>query len=1611
MKGSRRRFFAVLAGIVTVAGTVTATPAAGAQGAGSSVTADRIAGADRYETSALIAGQFGSASAVVIANGENLKQGADALAANYLAGRVHAPVVLTGSSSISDPVLAAVVATLKGAATPTVYVMGGVDSVSDAVIDRIKSVLAPSATVKVQRIAGADRYTTAALAATAFGNVSNLLTFSDTGAAMKTAILVSGQVNADALTAGPLAYNWGVPILLAPSGSLPAAVRMVIGEQHITQLLVLGGPDRVSQRALDQAKAAGVTNIKRIAGADRFDTAAQLYAFAMDTARDSAGHHFGAGVSGGMTVYMANGLTGFPDALSVAPLAGRNGGILLTVPGDSVPQAVAAFLNARRGMFSSIVALGSPTTVRQSVLDAAQQAASAENSPTDGSSTSVAVGNGGTGNSAPPPADGAPTITAVSPLSGPIAGGQSVTITGTNLTGATEVRFGAGVATEIVVESATSLTATTPAGFLGAVDVRVRTARGLSAAASTARYTYSDAAPTMLSTTVTLPAGSQQVVSVGDDVESIDSLSIDPSPLPGTALTGGADGPLFVSATRSSTAGTVQLTASGVGCIVGVCGTPFDLSVDVTITGVDDVTDGAAGFTNPSPDRIADAITVASDVRYLNDEALVTIGTPDEPGTLDRAVTLANTVGAVVSGALSQIGVYQFRWSLPPADLDAILEQLGEFPDVAEAAPEFLYPAEADTDAPRSTWDGDGAAETWAFDTINAPEAWAQDDAATAATVGVVDVGPVFPHDDLSSVTTIGPPSALENAAGCADDTEAVGGYSCHATHVAGLACATANGAGITGSGRGCSIITYGAARGDGLVTTAAELEAATEMARTDAKVVNISLGMNAQCDPAKAGYNGDTYRGDDICSGYCLTSHGSFRFNQVARAGGDAFRALFAGPVGKNIVWTLSAGNNCGIGIHGPAGATSWSLPNVIGVAASNFDGTLASFSNFGYGVKVAAPGGEGTALDGGERGPISTVPKLCISELTTCSGYKGMMGTSMAAPIVAGVVAMVRGMNPTLDAAEAAQCVVNTAGWSTGDVKTRGAKSRPVGREPTIPLVDPIPIVDALAAAKCALGTLTPPTITNSALPFGTAGSAYTVRLTTADNREGRWDINRDINNSTALPDGLSLVGDTITGTPSAAGVYTLMIRFTDGANQTATAPLTLRIGSTAGQLPTTVEVMARGSLVTTPSAVTSLSCTTQRDCIAGGYYTPGSAPYGPTYPISWRVDPETTTVIPSPAYPQPRPRGDSSGYSVVCAGGITCYFEGTDENFINTAWTLQNNAWNSVVIPDYSSDPYRPPNFGTTPVHGPGDAWARAGLLTTADGATYPVVRTLRDGMWSLTNIPVPASIVLSENSIGGGVGYACAPDMCAGSGSFRIDPTTWKWRSMLWTDVSGDITAIEAPPPSGDPTENRTVGNVWCGQAVGTCVATGAFGEDLVSPALWTLTGGIWQAAVAPLPADARPGMSTISAATCYAAGECAVIGTYYPDGSDDAQGIMWRLHDGKWTADIMPLPAGAGSGAVAVWSLSCTSAGLCAVVGTMSVGGSGYPTVWTSQRGVWTATRLPLPKGFAEVGYLATAYTVSCDASGLCVVAGTARRPNTTPPENVEFLLWTLAAQP
>ena len=92
----------------------------------------------------------------------------------------------------------------------------------------------------------------------------------------------------------------------------------------------------------------------------------------------------------------------------------------------------------------------------------------------------------------------APTVTGLSPTSGPATGGTLVTITGAGFTGATAVDFGTTAATNVNVVNDTTITADSPAGS-GMVGVTVTTPSGTSTVSTASQFTFASAAPTVVS--------------------------------------------------------------------------------------------------------------------------------------------------------------------------------------------------------------------------------------------------------------------------------------------------------------------------------------------------------------------------------------------------------------------------------------------------------------------------------------------------------------------------------------------------------------------------------------------------------------------------------------------------------------------------------------------------------------------------------------------------------------------------------------------------------------------------------------------------------------------------------------------------------------------------------------------------------------------------------------------------------------------------------------------------------------------------------------------------------------------------------------------------------
>ena len=177
-----------------------------------------------------------------------------------------------------------------------------------------------------------------------------------------------------------------------------------------------------------------------------------------------------------------------------------------------------------------------------------------------------------------------------------------------------------------------------------------------------------------------------------------------------------------------------------------------------------------------------------------------------------------------------------------------------------------------------------------------------------------------------------------------------------HGTHVAGIAAAgTNNNIGVAGMGYDASIVNVKVLGDNGSGTFGWVINGILWAAGCDtdpcgsrrAEIINMSLGATATCDPL------------------------------VQEAIDKAWN--------QGLVIVAAAGNSGVSGAITPANCN-----NVIGVAASDGSDNKASFSNFGSGVDVAAPG-------------------VNILSTDYVGGYAFFSGTSMASPHVVGQAALI--------------------------------------------------------------------------------------------------------------------------------------------------------------------------------------------------------------------------------------------------------------------------------------------------------------------------------------------------------------------------------------------------------------------------------------------------------------------------------------------------------------------------------------------------------------------------------------------------------------------------
>jgi serine protease len=497
---------------------------------------------------------------------------------------------------------------------------------------------------------------------------------------------------------------------------------------------------------------------------------------------------------------------------------------------------------------------------------------------------------------------------------------------------------------------------------------------------------------------VELSAGQTITLTTGDDPakSDLDLLLLDGD----MAI---VDGSFGVGATESLTL-TEQHVAERVFVAVVVCGStlyhcdPLPDGYVGASTYVLNIGTGAGNASNAQALRLGDAFVPGEVVTTLRER----IDVAPPPRALGHAMRAAQrdvrrpqrlrleaNTGATRAGALRAVRRAPDANDPLQSKLDTIMavKALRRRADVASADLNYLR-------RPLAVPDDSAYRYQWHYDIINLPQAWDVSTGSSDVVVGVIDTGVLVNHPDLKDKIVAGfdfiddadnarDGDGMDGNADDPGDLAYATRSTFHGTHVAGtIAAASNNGQGVAGVSWNAKIMPLRVLGKDGgssydvmqavLYAAGLKNDSGTVPARR-ADVINLSLGGG----------------------GYSQTEQDAF------------LRARAAG-----VIVVAAAGNS---------GSSSASYPaaynGVIAVSAVDSKLARAAYSNYGALIDVAAPGGSmglDVNKDGQGDGILSTSGSDGSGKIEFT--YTFQTGTSMAAPHVAGVIALMKAVKPDL-------------------------------------------------------------------------------------------------------------------------------------------------------------------------------------------------------------------------------------------------------------------------------------------------------------------------------------------------------------------------------------------------------------------------------------------------------------------------------------------------------------------------------------------------------------------------------------------------------------------
>lgn len=327
------------------------------------------------------------------------------------------------------------------------------------------------------------------------------------------------------------------------------------------------------------------------------------------------------------------------------------------------------------------------------------------------------------------------------------------------------------------------------------------------------------------------------------------------------------------------------------------------------------------------------------------------------------------------------------------------IRTLNKRPEIVSASPNYtMHSLAGETPLDEPLYNNPSVGQQWHYELLNAPIAWQiAPSGGSGVTIAVMDTGlfgePGNWHSELNANVLQPLPSGadfvsqafdndfdlpLGRDSNPSDPGNTIGTSVYHGTHVAGTIAAAVNGSGGAGIAYNASILPV-RVLGEGGSGSSADLLAALNWVAGPASgepladIVNLSLG--------------------------------GLPFQP------ELMRAIDTGA-SRGIVFVAAAGNSASMLESYPA-----AYEKVFSVSAVDGAGALATYSNYGDWIDLAAPGGD-ASRDGNADGRSDMVSSTSAALVngTAQETYIGLQGTSMAAPHVSAVFALMKNLSPTL-------------------------------------------------------------------------------------------------------------------------------------------------------------------------------------------------------------------------------------------------------------------------------------------------------------------------------------------------------------------------------------------------------------------------------------------------------------------------------------------------------------------------------------------------------------------------------------------------------------------